>query len=116
MPFKNLLGNSTESAEIESFNEDEYVELDEVSEEAAEKVKIRVHTLNEYGDVEDVQSLLRDGNIVWVKIRPLKEKDMTDLKRAIDRIKKTVRSVDGDVAGIDEDWLIATPEFAHIHR
>lgn len=117
MPFKKLLGNNNSTPEIESFNEDEYVELDEVSaDDGSDKVKIRVATLNEYGDVETVQDMLREGNIVWVKIRPLKEKDMTDLKRAIDRIKKTVRSIDGDVAGIDEDWLIATPPYAHIHR
>lgn len=114
MPFKKLLGGN--GADIEHFDEDEYVELDAVSEDQAEKIKIRVATLNEYGDVEHVQDLLRDGNIVWVKIKPLKEKDMTDLKRAIDRIKKTVRSIEGDVAGIDEDWLVATPHFAHIHR
>lgn len=114
MPFKNLFGKNTD---IESFDEDEYVELDEAdAEESGKKVRIRVHTLHEYGDVEPVQDMLRDGNIVWVKIKPLRDKDMTDLKRAIDRIKKTVRSIDGDVAGIDEDWLIATPPFAHIHR
>jgi len=118
MPFKNLLGGGgNNGTEIESFNEDEHVELDASAEDGSDsKVQIRVHTLNEYGDVEDVQELLRNGTIVWVKIRPLKEKDMTDLKRAIDRIKKTVRSIDGDVAGIDEDWLVATPQYAHIHR
>lgn len=114
MPFKKILGGS--DTELESFDEDEYVELDAVNEDEPEKVKIRVHTLNDYGDVEMVQQMLRDGSIVWVKIGPLREKDMTDLKRAIDRIKKTVRSLNGDVAGIDEDWLIATPEYAHIHR
>ncbi len=114
MPFKKIFGDS--SPELESFEEDEYVELDDLTEEESSKVKIKVHTLNEYGDVEPVQDMLRDGSIVWVKIKPLRDKDMTDLKRAIDRIKKTVRSINGDVAGIDEDWLIATPEYAHIHR
>lgn len=114
MPFKKLFGGDTE---IEHFDEDEYVELDEADATSSDKkVRIRVHTLHEYGDVEPVQEMLRDGNIVWVKIQPLRDKDMTDLKRAIDRIKKTVRSIDGDVAGIDEDWLIATPPYAHIHR
>jgi len=115
MPFKKLLGGNDDDA-VEKFEEDEYVELEETDSETASKVKIRVVTLNEYGDVEKVQSMIRDGNIVWVKMKPLKDKDMTDLKRAIDRIKKTVKSVEGDVAGIDEEWLIATPAYAHIHR
>lgn len=114
MPFKKLLGNNDD--EVEEFDEDEYVELEAVNESTDAKVKIRVATLNELGDVDKVQTMLRDGNIVWVKMQPLKEKDMTELKRAIDRIKKTVKSIEGDVAGIDENWLIATPKYAHIHR
>ncbi|MDY6771693.1 MAG: cell division protein SepF [Candidatus Nanohaloarchaea archaeon] len=115
MPFRKLLGGDDDDS-VQELDEDEYVELEEADEDTASKVKIRVVTLNEYGDVEQVQSMIRDGNIVWVKMKPLKDKDMTDLKRAIDRIKKTVKSVDGDVAGIDEEWLIATPAYAHIHR
>lgn len=97
-------------------DEDEYVELDAVSEEKNKKVKIRIVTLNEFTDVEKVQDLLRENSIVWVKIRPLKDKDMTELKRAIDRLKKTVKAINGDVAGIDEDWLIACPSYAHVKR
>lgn len=97
-------------------DEDEYVELDASSEGGSKKIKIRIATLNEFNDVEKVQSILRDNNIVWVKIKPLKDKDMTDLKRAIDRLKKTVRAMNGDIAGVDEDWLVACPEFATVHR
>ena len=97
-------------------DEDEYVELDAVSDESSSKIKIRIQTLKEFQDVEKVQNMLRDNNIVWVKIKPLKDKDMTDLKRAIDRLKKTVKSLNGDVAGVDEDWLVACPQYAQIHR
>ncbi len=113
MDFTKLFGGGSNIDEME---EDDYVELEAVNDGEGSQVKIRVATLNEYGDSQQVQDLLRDGNIVWVKIKPLKSKDMTDLKRAIDRIKKTVRSLDGDIAGIDEEWLIATPAYAHIHR
>lgn len=104
------------SNEPQNINEEEYVELDEVTDEGSSKVKIRIATLNEYSDVEDVQDMLRNNSIVWVKIRPLKDRDMTDLKRSVDRIKKTVRAINGDVAGVDEDWLIACPSYAHIHK
>ncbi len=104
------------SNKSQNINEEEYVELDEVTDDSSNKVKIRIATLNEYSDVEDVQDMLRNNNIVWIKIRPLKDRDMTDLKRSVDRIKKTVRAINGDVAGVDEDWLIACPSFAHIHK
>jgi SepF-like predicted cell division protein (DUF552 family) len=114
MPFNKLFGGN--NTDIHEFEEDEYVELEAVNQETDAKVKIRIATLNEFKDVEKVQTMLRDGNIVWVKMKPLKDKDMTELKRAIQRIKKTVRSIEGDVAGIDEEWLIACPAYAHVHR
>ena len=110
-----LLGTPKNTRDFDS-ETDEYVELDAVTDEGEKKIKIRVATLNEFGDVEKVQSMLRENNIVWVKIKPLKDKDMTDLKRAIDRLKKTVSAINGDIAGVDEDWIVACPSFARVHR
>jgi SepF-like predicted cell division protein (DUF552 family) len=31
-------------------------------------------------------------------------------------LKKTVKAVDGDIAGVDEDWIVVTPEYATIER
>lgn len=100
--------------EFGNLNEDEYLEIS--SNEEKKKIKIRIATLNEFGDVEGVQNLLREGDIVWVKIKPLKDKDMTDLRRAIERLKRTVQAIHGDIAGVDQDWIVACPGFAHIHR
>jgi SepF-like predicted cell division protein (DUF552 family) len=110
-----LLGTPKTSRDYDS-EDDEYVELDAITDDGERNVKIRVATLNEFGDVERVQTLLRENNIVWVKIKPLKDKDMTDLKRAIDRLKKTISAINGDIAGIDEDWIVACPSFARVHR
>ncbi|MFB6244984.1 MAG: cell division protein SepF [Candidatus Nanohaloarchaea archaeon] len=96
--------------------EDEFVELDARTAEKDEKVVVKAHTLKEYEDVEAVQEKLRDDSIVWINIRPLKNKDMADLKRAVNRLKKTVKAVDGDMAGVDEEWIVVCPEYATIER
>lgn len=100
----------------ETVVEDDFVELDAEMTEGQEEVVIRAATLKEFGDVEKVQEHLRNGHIVWVNIAPLKNKDMTDLKRAVKRMKKTVKAVDGDMAGVDEDWIVVCPEYATIAR
>jgi hypothetical protein len=38
------------------------------------------------------------------------------LKRAVDKLKKTIDANEGDVAGFGESWLIATPSFARVHK
>lgn len=107
--------SSTESAENVSVDDD-FVELDAVATEERQKVVVRAVTLKEFDDVDEVQDHLRNNHIVWVNIRPLKNKDMTKLKRAVKRLKKTVKAIDGDMAGVDEDWVIACPSFAEIER
>jgi len=96
--------------------EDDFVELDAETAEDSQKVVIRAATLKKYKDVEEVQQQLRDNHIIWVNIQPLKNKDMADLKRAVNRLKKTVKAVNGDMAGVDEEWIVVCPEYATIER
>ena len=51
-----------------------------------------------------------------VNIRPLREKDIVELKRAISKLRKTCEAIDGDIAGVGEDYVVAVPYFARIHR
>lgn len=115
MPFDFLKKDSNRS-DNENIIDDDFVELDAEAVDKSEKVVIRAATLKEYADVEEVQQHLRDKHIVWINIRPLKNKDMADLKRAINRLKKTVKAVDGDMAGVDEEWIVVCPEYATIER
>ena len=102
--------------ENETVIEDDFVELDAEMTEESEKVVIRAETLQEFEDVESVQEHLRENHIVWVNIQPLRDRQMTDLKRAVKRLKKTVKSIDGDMAGVDEDWIVVCPGYAEIAR
>jgi SepF-like predicted cell division protein (DUF552 family) len=113
MPIRGFLSKSREY----ELNEMDYIEVDESATERKEgHLKIKVKTLNEFKDVEEVQQELRNGNIVFVKIKPLRDRDMMELKRAIDKLRKTCVAIDGDIAGIDEDYVVATPEGVVIHR
>jgi SepF-like predicted cell division protein (DUF552 family) len=100
----------------EDLIEDDFVELDAKAESDGQEVVVRAETLQELEDVEPVQDHLRNEHIVWVNIQPLKSRDMTKLKRAVKRLKKTVRAVNGDIAGVDEEWIVVTPEYARIER
>jgi SepF-like predicted cell division protein (DUF552 family) len=108
--------NSGEKETNDDVVEDDFVELDAEMSETEEKVVIRAETLKEFNDVEQVQEHIRNDHIVWVNIQPLKNREMADLKRAIKRLKKTVASVNGDMAGVDEEWIVVCPEYASIER
>lgn len=114
MPLDFLKSNKEGSNE--EIIDDDFVELDARTAEATKDVVVKAKTLQEYDDVEDVQRNLRDDSIVWVNIKPLKNKEMADLKRAVNRLKKTVKAVNGDMAGVDENWIVVCPEYAQIER
>jgi SepF-like predicted cell division protein (DUF552 family) len=61
--------------------------------------------------------VLREGyTIALVNIKPLKDRDLVELKRAVNKLKKTCDAVEGDIAGFGEDWVAITPSFAAIYR
>lgn len=96
-----------------------YVELsaDVSSEASATKVRVQSFVLEDFADVRLILDALREGyTIALVNIKPLKNQDLVELKRAINKLKKTTEALDGDIAGFGEDWICVTPGFARIHR
>jgi len=100
--------------------EDEYVELDvlgDTAEETKAKVIVRPFVMNDFSDIKPVLDSLRVGHtICLINIKPLKNKDLVELKRAINKLKKTCDAIEGDIAGFGDDYLVVAPSFAKIHR
>lgn len=95
----------------------DYVELDTESSEAQSKILIHPFNLEEFDDVKPILNALREGHtIALVNIKPLKEQDIVELKRAINKLKKTCDAISGEIAGFGEDYIVIAPPFATIHR
>ncbi len=120
MPWSNLknkLGSIFKSEEGDVELGEDYVELEADLKDAKAKVMVRPFTLEKYDDIAVVLNAIREGfTIAILNVGPLKEKDITELKRAIDKVKKTVEANDGDIAGFGENWLVVTPAFAKVWR
>ncbi|MBW2969546.1 cell division protein SepF [Candidatus Woesearchaeota archaeon] len=94
-----------------------YVELENDGEISKSKVLVRPFMLEDFDDVKPVLDSLREGyTIALVNIRPLKDKDLVELKRAINKLKKTTDAIEGEIAGFGDDFLVVTPSFASIYR
>ena len=108
-----MYGEDEEEAATE-----EYVELGpETVEEGKSKIIVKPFVVEDFDDIKNILDALREGyTIALVNIRPLKEKDLIELKRAINKLKKTTDAIDGDIAGFGEDYIVATPSFARVHR
>ncbi|MCD6371364.1 MAG: cell division protein SepF [Candidatus Aenigmarchaeota archaeon] len=118
MGFKDFIDKLTGKVVIKKSEGEEFIELEpEEMRKKAAKIFIKYYVLTEFADIKPVIDSLREGyTIALLKIRPLKDKDMNELKRAINKIKRTCDAIDGEVVGIDEDWIIAVPNFIEVYK
>lgn len=95
----------------------EYIEIDLGQEAKKNKVLIKPFILKKFEDTAEILNALREGyTIAVIDIRPLKQKDIIELKRSISKIKKTIEALEGEIAGFGENIVIATPSFAEVYK
>ena len=113
---KNKFGTLLNSGDV-VLTED-YVELSpDAQKKSSPKMMVRTFRLEEFESVKDILTSIREGyTICIVNMLPLKDKDSIGLKRAIDKLKKTVDANDGDIAAFGEHWLVVTPTVARVYR
>jgi SepF-like predicted cell division protein (DUF552 family) len=118
LQLKEKFTKPVEEEEDHSEYVEEYVELDSQStQEEKSKVLVRPFVMEEFEDIKGILDVLREGStIALINIKPLKEKDLVELKRAVSKLRKTCEAIEGDIAGFGEDYVVAVPYFAKIHR
>ncbi|MBR9681619.1 MAG: cell division protein SepF [Candidatus Altiarchaeota archaeon] len=81
------------------------------------KIKLGLLVMERYTDVEKVLSRFRKSDsILIVKISPLRDKDMSDLKKAIDRIKTHCSVTGAELAALDDNWIVLVPPVVEVLR
>ena len=112
MVLKKLFGFGNSDAD----GEESYVELDFDEESSDGTVYITVEKIDSQADVDRVKKRLREGFIVLASIKEMKERDLSELRRAVASIKKTCIAINGDLVGVSDEWIVATPSFARVYR
>lgn len=114
---KEKLGTGSGS---QMFDESEqgYVELEKESHiDTKSKLMVRPFVIEDFEHIKPILDSIREGHtIALINIKPLKDKDLVELKRAINKLKKTCDAIEGDIAGFGENWIAAVPNFAYIYR
>lgn len=111
--------SGSDDFELPGEGEEGYVEIppEGIAPTSKQKITVRPFVIEDFSDIKPILDSLREGyTISLVNIRPLKDKDLVELKRAINKLKKTCEAVEGDIAGFGDDWIALTPSFAQIYR
>jgi len=116
MVLERIFGKSLKDVEEE---DEEYIDFNKIIEKPKNvegKMEIKIEKLLEFRDAEKIQREVREGKIVLAETEELKEKDIGELKRAIERIKKTIIAIDGDIVMGPKSILIVCPGSVVISR
>ena len=96
---------------------EEFIELEPEERKKSAKIMFKYYTLTEFADIKPIIDDLREGyTIALVNIKPLKDKDIAELKRAVNKIKKTCQAIDGSLVGISEDYIVGVPNFVEVNK
>ena len=106
----------TRDMEASDVPKEDFIEVGVDESKAPGKIGISIEKLDDFADTDRVLKVVREGSLVFLKIKALKEKDLGELKRAVEKLKKTVLAQNGEIIGVEQDWLILAPEHARVMR
>jgi SepF-like predicted cell division protein (DUF552 family) len=84
--------------------------------EAAGKIYLKALSLHSIDDLERIKNEVRSGNILIIKVEPLAEKSIEDVKRAVGELSEFAESIGGDIARLGEERIVLTPPSVQIWK
>jgi len=80
------------------------------------KTYLKAMPLRDLSDLDAVKNEVTSGNIMILRITPLANKGIDDVKRAINELCEFVESVGGDIARLGEERVVICPPGVRIWR
>lgn len=80
------------------------------------KTYLKAMPLRDLSDLDSVKAEVKSGNILILRITPLANKSIDDVKRAVNELCEFAESVGGDVARLGEERVVVCPPSVKIWR
>ncbi|MEE8133196.1 MAG: cell division protein SepF [Nitrososphaerales archaeon] len=66
-------------------------------------------TLRDPTDVDEIKQDVKKHNVVIIRVTPLAQKNIDELKVAVEELYKFTQSIEGDIARLGEERIVMTP-------
>jgi SepF-like predicted cell division protein (DUF552 family) len=95
----------------------EHVVEAQIRKEVQPRLKLGLMVMERYADLEKVLSKFRKGDsVILVKVSPMRDRDMSELKKAIDRLKTHCNVTGSDLAALDDNWVVLVPPVVQLTK
>ena len=83
---------------------------------APAKTYLKAMPLRELSDLENVKTEVTNGNIIILKVTPLAQKSIEDVKNAVNDLYQFAEAIGGDIARLGEERIVICPKTVRIWR
>jgi len=83
---------------------------------ASGKTYLKAMPLRDLSDLDGVKAEVKSGNILILRITPLANKSIDDVKRAVNELCEFAESLGGDIARLGEERVVICPPNVKIWR
>ena len=66
-------------------------------------------TLRDPTDVDEIKLDMKKHNVVIIRVTPLAQKDIDELKKVVKELYDFTQSIGGDIARLGEERIVLTP-------
>jgi SepF-like predicted cell division protein (DUF552 family) len=80
------------------------------------KVYLKAMPLRDLTDIESIKTEVKSGNILILRITPLANKSIDDVKSAVNDLCEFSESIGGDIARLGEERVVVCPPGVKIWR
>ena len=84
--------------------------------EVSNRTYLKAMPLRDLSDLDAVKSEVNSGNIMILRITPLANKSIDDVRRAVNELCEFAGSVGGDIARLGEERVVICPSNVKIWR
>jgi hypothetical protein len=94
----------------------EPIKEDSMEPEAPSKTYLKAMPLRELNDLENVKNEVTNGNIIILKVTPLAQRSIEDVKTAVNDLYQFAENTGGDIARLGEERIVICPKTVRIWR
>jgi uncharacterized protein len=92
------------------------VEQKQETAETLNKTYLKAMPLKELTDLENIKNEVKNGNIIILRVTPLANKSIDEVKSAVNELYEFTESIGGDIARLGEERVVICPKNMRIWR
>jgi len=77
---------------------------------------LKAITIRDPSDIHSIKEDIKKGMILILRVTPLAQKDVDELRKIVEELYKVAKATDADIARLGEERIIVTPSSVKIWK